>query len=247
MDTEYDGPTWEPWKYGLQHAGFEPLMTEYNTVLSSIQDYGTFCKDFEEIARTTQNQTELRYALSEHRKNQLRHYRSCLADNSNEISISYSRLPEELWNDMLDLISPTKPGDILSWESPISLQALMRVLDHLKRRLSSTTPLDISPPTHAAPPSADATPIEFINHQPPESTGELLARKLPQEKTQRKKETSKQQKAIIRGRMETRDSFLSQPSLRPRKDRIPKMAGISQGGVEKSRIREKSSRGKINT
>jgi len=52
MDFCNDGcePNWEPWKFNLDYRDFNDIRIEFNTVPSAIQEYGSFCEDFEGIA-----------------------------------------------------------------------------------------------------------------------------------------------------------------------------------------------------
>ena len=202
---DYCGPEWQPWRFDMTFDDFWSLMNEFNTVPSAIQTYGDFCHDFEEIARDAENKHDFRKALDDHRKTQLRYWRTSLENMSQEVGISHSRIPTGLWNDLLDLISQSplvKPVDELGWQSPVSLQGLIEVLQHFNRRLVPTAPLAIKPPTPAPSPSADPPPpsSHSSDRKTPQSTRTLRPRKQTQKKQTQKKNT------ITRGRVQKRDA-----------------------------------------
>jgi hypothetical protein len=179
---------------------FWPLMNEFNTVPSAIQTYGDFCDNFKGIARDAKNADDFRKALDHHRKTQLRYWRTSLDNMSQEVGISHGRIPTGLWNDLLDLISQgplVKPVDELGWQSPVSLQGLIEVLQHFHRRFVPTTPPAIKPPTPAPSPSAGSPPpsSDSSNQKTPQPTRKLRPRKQTQKKN-----------AVTHGRIQKRDT-----------------------------------------
>ena len=178
---------------------FWRLMNEFNTVTSAIQSYGDFCHDFEGIARNAENEADFRKALDDHRRTQLRYWRTSLENISQEVGISYSRIPTGLWNDLLDLISQSplvRPEDERGWQSPVSLQGLIEVLQHFYQRLVPPAPLAIKPPTPAPSPAADhiPPPSHSINRKPAQPTRTLRPRKQTEKKN-----------AVRHGRVQKRD------------------------------------------
>jgi hypothetical protein len=166
---------------------FWPLMNEFNTVPSAIQTYGDFCDDFEGIARNAETADDFRNALDTHRKTQLRFYKTSLENISQEVGISHSHISSGLWNALLDLVSQNpliKPVDELGWQSPVSLQGLIKALQHFHRRLVPTAPLAIKPSTPAPSPSAGSPPpsSDSSNQKTSQPTRTLRPRKQTQKK-----------------------------------------------------------------
>lgn len=145
---------------------FWPLMNEFNTVPSAIQNYGDYRHDFEEMARKSESVNDFKEALRTHRKNQLRYWKGSLQHMSEEVGISHNCLPTELWHDVLDLLSqgPRPPSKMtegeseVGWQSPVSLQGLIEVLQHFQQRIIPSEPLLINPPTPALSPSTIDSP-----------------------------------------------------------------------------------------
>lgn len=179
---------------------FWPLMDEFNTVPSAIQTYGDFCDDFEGIARNAENADDFRKALDAHRKIQLRFYKTSLENISQEVGISHSHISSGLWNALLDLVSQNpliKPVDELGWQSPVSLQGLIKALQHFHRRIVPAAPLAIKPPTPAPSPSAGSPPpsSDSSNQKTSQPTRTLRPRKQTQKKN-----------AVTHGRVQKRDN-----------------------------------------
>jgi hypothetical protein len=175
-------------------------MDEFNTVPSAIQTYGDFCDDFEGIARDAGNTDDLRKALDARRKTQLRFYKTSLENISQEVGISHGQISSGFWNALVDLVSQNpliKPVDELGWQSPVSLQGLIKALEHLHRRLVHAAPLAIKPPTPAPSPSAGSPPpsSDSRNQKTSQPTRTLRPRKQTQKKN-----------AVTHGRVQKRDS-----------------------------------------
>ena len=212
------------------------LRLRFNTVPSLIQDDGTYAKEFEKLANAAESKEGLEEALANHRIAQLRLSRKRIEEVGMQVILGQDRMPETLWNKLLDLFQSPTTIEEWAWVSSVSLEGSLDVLDLFFKRLTPVTPPAIPSVTPAASLSAG---FMTNDHQPP-----IPTRKLRPRKHIHKKEISTQPpipKRKFRPRkhvheLSSKKETSTQGPLCPRKQKMPKQV-VAHGRVDKSGTR----------